>query len=490
MSPYRLASVLPLFGCGLIGFDPLGDAAVSDAPFDHFGEDAPADRTAGDAPSDGSGDAITAPELRLVYDSDRVIGAAGNQLVVDVGVGPTGTIALTGRMSEAVDLGGGLLPHVGEADGFVVVYDADGTFRWATTFGNAGQDRPFAVEVDAEDNVYVTGTFENTLNLGGVDLVSNGGSDAFVVSYDRLGVHRWSQRFGGNTTGDVGFGLARGPNGRFHLSGWVNGVINFGFGDEITDNQDALALSIASDGSRGAVALVGGRGLNQGQDLAPGPETTRVSVGVFDDQIDLSSGTVSSAGLRDLYVQEIRGEAVDGFSFHAGTPANEEANEVAILPDGTTVVGGRSRGGLDLGSGALPNFGDNDCLVFALTTSGELAWALSFGSVGDDRVTGVEAGPEGTVVVSGFYSGDMSVGGMPVPHRGSADGFVLVLGSDGKVLDVKSFGGPESETAREMAVQGRAVYVAGQLNGPVDLGGGLRSVNGIDGFVIRYELQR
>ena len=63
------------------------------------------------------------------------------------------------------------------------------------------------VAFDGEGNVYVTGSFRSEIDLGPGPVEALGAQDAFLVSYDALGAHRWSRRFGDGGT-DSGLALA------------------------------------------------------------------------------------------------------------------------------------------------------------------------------------------------------------------------------------------------------------------------------------------
>jgi len=78
---------------------------------------------------------------------------------------------------------------------FLAKFDSSGNLVWVrqeTASGGEG-----GVAVDQSGNVYVTGAFNNDVNLGGVTLTNAGSFDAYLVKYSSSGVFQWARRAGG-----------------------------------------------------------------------------------------------------------------------------------------------------------------------------------------------------------------------------------------------------------------------------------------------------
>lgn len=86
------------------------------------------------------------------------------------------------------DLGG---ENADSYDAWLTKYDSDGSQQWLKQFGSSGDDEPFDMIVDSQDNIFITGYTDG--NLGG----ENAGSfDAWVAKYDIEGNQTWIQQFG------------------------------------------------------------------------------------------------------------------------------------------------------------------------------------------------------------------------------------------------------------------------------------------------------
>jgi len=79
------------------------------------------------------------------------------------------------------------LTNAGSNDVFVVKYNSSGTVQWATRYSSIGSDVGRGIDVDSSGNMYVTGSYGNTLSLYNSDgsLFSNlstiGSDDVFII---------------------------------------------------------------------------------------------------------------------------------------------------------------------------------------------------------------------------------------------------------------------------------------------------------------------
>lgn len=100
----------------------------------------------------------------------------------------------------------------GSYDGYVVQYDATtGIANWVNQMGSTGSDEWRELAVDAAGSVYVTGLFNNTIDLdpsgATANITSTGSTDIAVAKYTTTGAFSWG--FGmGNTSLDDGQGVA------------------------------------------------------------------------------------------------------------------------------------------------------------------------------------------------------------------------------------------------------------------------------------------
>lgn len=86
---------------------------------------------------------------------------------------------------------------------FVAKLDSNGNTMWAYNAGTIYQNSTIAnaVSVDSNGNVYVGGSFPNTISFGNINLNSNAGAQLFLVKYNASGTVLWAKTSGYITNG-------------------------------------------------------------------------------------------------------------------------------------------------------------------------------------------------------------------------------------------------------------------------------------------------
>jgi hypothetical protein len=109
-------------------------------------------------------------------------GDATLQAGVSAALDGIGNALVTGYFNGAVDFGGGPLASAGGGDFFVAKLDPAGQPLWSKRYGDASYQYWIGrVAADSFGNVLLTGSFEGSVDFGGLPLQNAGGCDLFVV---------------------------------------------------------------------------------------------------------------------------------------------------------------------------------------------------------------------------------------------------------------------------------------------------------------------
>ncbi|MGV2826568.1 SBBP repeat-containing protein [Myxosarcina sp. GI1(2024)] len=135
------------------------------------------------------------------------------------------------------DLGGA---NAGSYDPWLAKYDSNGEQQWIRQFGTSGDDGTGtflkAIEVDSNDDIFITGYTENDLGEANA-----GFYDPWVAKYDSDGNQLWIQQFG-TPEFDYAGSLSSDDAGNLYLTGWTEsslGELNAGAVDGWIAKLDA-----------------------------------------------------------------------------------------------------------------------------------------------------------------------------------------------------------------------------------------------------------
>ncbi|MEM9530889.1 MAG: hypothetical protein AAGA23_08215, partial [Pseudomonadota bacterium] len=128
------------------------------------------------------------------------IGGALDDEAAAITTTSTGDIYVTGSFSGTIDIGATTLSAQGGTDIFVARLRADGSVIWARRFGGSNFEEPTAIASDDAENAYVAGHFYGSTTLGSTTLDAPGGNaDVFVIKLAEVdGALEWAYQAGGD----------------------------------------------------------------------------------------------------------------------------------------------------------------------------------------------------------------------------------------------------------------------------------------------------
>lgn len=237
---------------------------------------------------------------------------------------------------------------------------------------------------------------------------------------------------------------------------------------------------------------IGGDGADAARTVAVAPDGAIVVGGYFSGQVDFGAGAVTASGGTDAFVAayDANGALRWVKAFGGDDPVEEEAVQaVAVDPQGNVYVTGLFNRVADFGGGERTSAGRTDVFVAKYTAAGEHVWSRSAGDKFKDHGHGIAVDSAGNVIVTGYFSGVVNLGGGTFEGQGRADIFLVKYGTDGKHQWSFAYGDKDDDLGRAVAVDWRGdVYLLGEYNGELDLGGGaLKSVGNSDVLVAKFD---
>lgn len=120
------------------------------------------------------------------------------------------------------------LTTAGQWDAFIAKYDASGNVLWAKKGGGSSHDHGLGIDTDANGNSTITGYYQSTSAVfNGVTLTSAGNWDMFVARFNSAGTQTWAKRFGAAQY-DYAYAVNVDKNNQIYLTGGFGTTVAFG----------------------------------------------------------------------------------------------------------------------------------------------------------------------------------------------------------------------------------------------------------------------
>jgi hypothetical protein len=432
--------------------------------------------------------------------------ATDHAFAAGVAVDPTGNVVVVGSFAGSVDFGGTVLVSAGGNDVFVAKYDAAGALVWVKQFGDAADQSPEAVAVDATGAIVVCGTFYGLLVFGaGAPTLDAAGSqfpDAFVAKLDATGAHLWSKRLGlGDADTDEAFDCSVGPSDSVVVIGAFQSAIHLdvigndpaptatplvaagGNGD-----SDAFLAKYSATGQHAFGKRFGDAAVQQGIGVAVAADGTIALTGSTEGDIDLGGGAlVNGAGMRG-FVGVLDGAGAHKHSLLFKGPGTSVGRAVAFTPAGALYAAGNFQSSVDVGGLVVTGTGagNDDVFVARYSAAGVTELGRGLGGIFTQRVEDLAVGPSGKPVLTGRFTTTLKLSATEqLAGAGGFDGWIVKLDEQGAPFWSLGFGDPSFQAGAGVAAdaQDRALLV-GNFSGTIDVGTGTLAMNAIDHFFV------
>ncbi|CAA6824690.1 MAG: Unknown protein [uncultured Aureispira sp.] len=313
------------------------------------------------------------------------------------------------------------LPTVFAEDVFIQKFDAQGQLLWAQSYGGPGYDEGRSVATDSFGNVYLLGTFADSIDVdfgpGVHQLYSNGNWDFFILKLDANGNFIWAKSFGG-TNYDQGFKIVVDKAQNPCITGYFGTTVDFDPGPGVSNRTvnggyDIFVLKLDSNGNFVWVSSIGGPQWDEGRSIIIDSFNNIYTQGFFTDSIDLDPSALTDMhycrGYRDIYIQKLdpNGNLLWGTTY--GGIASDEGYGLAVDKHGAIYSTGFFSDTVDFdpspATQLLISNGSSDTYLQKIDANGNLIWVIQLGSQYLDRGRGVGITSTNEVLLTGTYRG-------------------------------------------------------------------------------------
>jgi hypothetical protein len=185
----------------------------------------------------------------------------------------------------------------------------------------------------------------------------------------------------------------------------------------------------------------GGSGLDQGVDVAVGPDGDLYVLGHFTDTVDFGTGeALVSAGLEDVFLLKLDAAGNPLWARAFGGTGHDYADDAAVDADGNVFIAGSFSERIEFGGAPLRCKGVHDVFLAKLDPDGEHLWSRSYGDAQDQICLKVEPDGKGGAFLAGYFRGAFDLGGRPMRSYPDKAAFVGRVDERGRRIWNEQFG--------------------------------------------------
>jgi hypothetical protein len=325
-------------------------------------------------------------------------------------------IYLSGSFNDSISIENQTFKSAGSDDYYVIKLNQSGQLVWAKTFGGKMSDKACGISVD-NLSVYVGGSFWGSCYAGTDSVTSAGVCDMFVQKLDTAGNSIWIKSAGGKLS-DYPKGISA-NNGMAYICGQFSDTCNFQTHQLVGQKStDVFCAAISSSGHFvWAKSGLGDYG-NYPNAMTSDNDGNVYLTGCFGKNISFDKISLSSTGLVDIFVVKYDSLGSCKWAIKAGGSSYDQGCGIYADDKNNLVLTGFFNGSMNIGSKSLISHGGNDIFVASLNKSGSFEWALNAGGTSWDFGLDVCRGKD-AVYSTGYFSTSANFGTIQLNAAGT-----------------------------------------------------------------------
>jgi hypothetical protein len=377
-----------------------------------------------------------------------------------------------------------LIIQVGTAQDFV--YD------WVRSAGGERWDLANDLVIDDEKNVYMAGGFEGTVFFGNDSLVSVGDRDIFIAKYNSIGNLQWLKSAGGFEY-DNPIDIALDSENNILLTGNFQDSLLFD-GQTVTAESflNIFLAKLSPDGD--LLNLLSVNANNRSEKLFLTPECDNIYLsGTYFDQLSVNGDTVKSSDDSDMFTISFKEDftcnnLITYGNQYFGAQGNKSLKDIQYL-DSTLYILCEFTDSIDIDGSMRYSFGSSDVLAMKTDLAGNILSLKQLAGFGEDEAKAMILDNDSNLYMAVEFESQLYFDQDSLISQGAKD--IILLKTDRELNTIwhKQIGSQTNEYADNLLVNTiNAVYLSGSFQDSLSIGNKyiISENNTVDMFSAKY----
>lgn len=278
-----------------------------------------------------------------------------------------------------------------------------------------------AITYDNNGNIYITGTFQDSVRFGNI-LLTSSFSD-YCAKYDTLGNVIWAKKNigGGGITFD-------GTSNLYAFGKDTKTLKKLDLNGNIIWSNNLFTSTIGSNGIQGVYA--------NGTDF--------YVTGYYSGDATFGSNMITNAGNWDIFIAKFNSAGVNTWVKGAGGTDLDKGYGIYVNNANEVYAAGYFKGTANFESTQVVSVGNGDMYLSKYDPNGNLIWVNAYGSAGLDLTAVIVADENENLYTTGRFNGSITFGTTTL-NSASSDAFITKFDANGNALWAKGISGQGSD---------------------------------------------
>lgn len=342
-----------------------------------------------------------------------------------------------------------------------------------------------------DGSIFLAGTFSADFSAGSQTLETRGEADVFFLRTDTNGNVQWAKRAGSQQRDEVTATATDSENNLIGIgSFWFDADFD-DVQLTATQNPKAIFMTkYAPDGQVRWAKAINGSNLKRVEALAIDATDHIFIAGYFSGSLTIEDTTLTATGETDLFVARFSAVGNLLWAFRQGRSGDTRALALALTSEGDIILTGFFNDTTLIANERLiANTDDRDLFLARISAEGQPTWARKAGGVFDKDPVAVAVDAADNIYITGFLVGVMTLDeNLSIQSQtGRPDFFLVKYSATGMPLAARSFGGNLLQQPTGMLVQGNSIVVSGFYQGQMSFDGfSFDAGTGVHSFVLGF----
>ncbi len=337
-------------------------------------------------------------------------------------------IYFSGTFSESIEFQGDQHISLGLNDNYLVKLNETGEIQWVRTGGSMGNDVDSGICTDAAGAIYWAGNFWIEGIFGELELASTKSSKSiYLIKYDSDGNVLWHTLVEGSTFKNNGPPTTDTENNVYLVGSFSDSLFIGNQSIIATAEEDLFVAKWDETGNFQWVKQFGITGANRGMEVLINPAKQIIIGGIYKGQVAIGIDTITTNTPDfDVFLAALDENGNGLWARKAGGVLEDNFSSMAIDETQNIYIAGQYTGRLSLNDSIrieTEGFNENAYLI-KYTQNGDPLWAKSIGNAGFETSTDLLYKDQ-EIILCGFFNQEIEVDDFSIIGPSSLQAYIL-----------------------------------------------------------------